>query len=147
MLVDSYFTAFSPTLSTYDGGSVIVRPLGQLSKITTRCTKFSWTKELSLCHKLNFCNPYIFATWWWKPLIFQTYIIWSNSIRSLKYLRSPTLGCNDIEIFISKDDKIVYNYFFGKLKIKVNRGFPWQTFLAALLMLYRQNWSWGPLVK
>ena len=40
-------------------------------------------KELSLCHKFNFCNPYIFATWWCKPLIFKTYIIWSNSIYSL----------------------------------------------------------------
>ena len=41
-------------------------------------------KELSLCHKFNFCNPYIFVTWWCKPLIFQTtlfdliaFIVWN----------------------------------------------------------------------
>ena len=44
-------------------------------------------KELSLCHKFNFCNPYIFATWWCKSLIFQSYIIWSNSITYIKGLR------------------------------------------------------------
>ena len=32
-------------------------------------------KELSLCHKLKFSNPYIFLTGWRRPLIFQTYII------------------------------------------------------------------------
>ena len=32
-------------------------------------------KELNHCHKLKFSNPYILATWWSKPLIFQTYII------------------------------------------------------------------------
>ena len=32
-------------------------------------------KELSFFHKLEFSNPYIFATGWRKPLIFQTYII------------------------------------------------------------------------
>ena len=36
------------------------------------------------------------AVWWWKPLIFQTYTIWSNIIHSLKYLRSTTSGCKDI---------------------------------------------------
>jgi len=30
------------------------------------------TKDLSLCHKPAVSNPDIFATWWWKPLIFQT---------------------------------------------------------------------------
>ena len=30
------------------------------------------TKELSLCHKLKFSNPYIFATWLCELLIFQT---------------------------------------------------------------------------
>jgi len=25
-------------------------------------------KELSFCHKLKFYNPYIFGTWWCKPL-------------------------------------------------------------------------------
>ena len=29
------------------------------------------TKEMSFCHKLKFSNPFIFATWWCKPLKFQ----------------------------------------------------------------------------
>ena len=53
-------------------------------------------KELSLCHKLGFSNPYIFGTQCRKPLIFQTYIIRSNRIHSLKYLRSTTLEYKDI---------------------------------------------------
>ena len=52
-------------------------------------------KKLRLCHKLKFSFPYIFATWWCKPLIFQTYIIWSNGINSLKYLRSVTSSSKD----------------------------------------------------
>ena len=32
----------------------------------------SRSKELSLCHKDKFFNPNIFATRWFKPLIFQT---------------------------------------------------------------------------
>ena len=42
-------------------------------------------KELTLCHKFNFWKTYNFVTWWCKPWIFQTYIIWSNSIHSSKY--------------------------------------------------------------
>ena len=34
--------------------------------------EFSCLKKLSLCHKLKCSNSYIFATWWCKPLIFQT---------------------------------------------------------------------------
>ena len=57
---------------------------GFLSDDITR-NKNKETKELSLCHKFSFCKTYIFATLWFKPLIFQTYIIWSTSIHSLKY--------------------------------------------------------------
>ena len=42
-------------------------------------------QELSLCHKFSFCKTYIFAALWCKPLIFQTYIMWSISFHSLKY--------------------------------------------------------------
>ena len=59
-------------------------------------------KELSLCHKLWFYNPYIFATGWRKPFIFQTYMIWANISHSLKYLSSMSLGCKDIGIIKSK---------------------------------------------
>ena len=48
-------------------------------------------KELSLCNKLKFSNPYILATWWTKSLIFKTQIFLYNRIQSLKYLRSTTL--------------------------------------------------------
>ena len=53
-------------------------------------------KELSLCHKSQFSNTYIFTTKWCKPLIFQTYTVWYNRSHSLKYLRSISLGCWDI---------------------------------------------------
>ena len=55
-------------------------------------------KELSCCNKLQLSNPHISATEWCKPLIFQTYIIWSNRNHSLKYQRYTTFGCKDIEI-------------------------------------------------
>ena len=55
-------------------------------------------KELSLCHKLKFSNPYIFAILKCISLIFQTQIISSNIIHSLKYLRSTTISCKDIGI-------------------------------------------------
>ena len=41
-------------------------------------------KELSFCHKLKFSNPYTFVTWWCKFVIFQTQIIKSSRIYSLK---------------------------------------------------------------
>ena len=53
-------------------------------------------KELSFCRKLWFYNPYIFGSQCRKSSIFQTYIIWSNRIHSLKYLRSTTLEFKDI---------------------------------------------------
>ena len=51
--------------------------------------------ELSLCHKLKFCNPYIFVTSKWKPMIFQTYYLIQQN---LKYLGTMTFGCKDIGI-------------------------------------------------
>ena len=55
-------------------------------------------KELSFGHKLKSSDSNIFATLWCKPLIFQTQILLSISINSLKYLRSTALGYKDIEI-------------------------------------------------
>ena len=54
--------------------------------------------ELSFCNKLKFSNHYSFATWWWKPLIFQTKTVWSKKINSLKYKRSRRMGCQVIGI-------------------------------------------------
>ena len=56
---------------------------------------FKGTEFLPQIHILK---SYIFLTWWRKPLIFQTIIIWSKMIDSLKYLRLPTLKCKDIGI-------------------------------------------------
>ena len=56
------------------------------------------TKEMSLCNKLKFSNSYIFASWWCKPIIFQTYVIRSNRIHSLKKQMSTTSGCKDTRI-------------------------------------------------
>ena len=71
---------------------------------------------MSFCHKLELSNPYIFATGWRKPLIFQTYMFWANRNHSLKYLRSTTLDCKNIGIrkskfvgktqFLYKDNKV-----------------------------------------
>ena len=47
-------------------------------------------KKLSLWDKIKYLNFNIFGTWCCKPLIFETQIIWSNRIHSLKYLRSAT---------------------------------------------------------
>ena len=55
-------------------------------------------KKQSICQEIKFSNPYIFPTWWCKPLLFQTKIIWSNRKLSLKCLRSIALGCKDIGI-------------------------------------------------
>ena len=83
-------------------------------------------KELSFCHKLEFSNPYIFATGWRKPLILQTYMIWSNRNHSLKYLRSMSLGCKDIGIgkskFVAKTQFLSFDIF--RIFIK-NRIFLW----------------------
>ena len=57
-----------------------------------------FAKELSLCHKLRFCNPYIFATQCRRPLIFQTmHSVRSNSL-SLKYQGFSPSGCQYIGI-------------------------------------------------
>ena len=52
-------------------------------------------KELTLCLKLKYSNSYIFKTWWYKPLIFWTQVIWFNRMHSLKYPRSTTFGSKD----------------------------------------------------
>ena len=49
--------------------------------------------ELSFGLKLKFSNPYIFATRYNKPLIFQTLAVQAYTIHSLKYLLSTTMSC------------------------------------------------------
>ena len=72
---------------------------------------------MSLYHKLKFSNPFIFTTWWCKALIFQTYIIRSNRIYSLTYLRSTTLGCiatiRDYTVSVCGKNKIFFCKFLS----------------------------------
>ena len=56
------------------------------------------SKELSLWNKIKYLNLNIFRTRCCKPLIFQTQIIWSNRIHTLKYLRYATFDSKDIVI-------------------------------------------------
>ena len=58
----------------------------------------NFTKELTLCHKLWFSNPYIFGFQRRKPLIFQTMTFDRSKNISLKYQRFTTLASKDIGI-------------------------------------------------
>ena len=65
------------------------------------------TKELSLCHKLWFSYPYIFATQCLRPHVFQNkYTVRSNNL-SLKYQRFTPSGSKDMGIkkfkFVTKN--------------------------------------------
>ena len=77
-------------------------------------TFFKLTKELSLWNKIKYLNLNIFRTRCCKPLIFQTQIILSNRIHSLKYLRSTTFGSKVIVIRVCGKDSIplFILYFF-----------------------------------
>ena len=73
--------------------------------VAHKCTNISVRFESNRCCKgikflsqLKLSNTDIFTIRWCKPLIFQTYIIWSNIIHSFKYKRSTTFGSKDIEI-------------------------------------------------
>jgi len=79
---------------------------------------FSITKELNFCHKFKFLESlHVCITWWCKPLIFQTKNIWSCMIYSLKYLRSTTLGLEDIGITIS--EFVTKTHFLYKLSKRI----------------------------
>ena len=69
------------------------------------------TKEI----EYKFSNPFVFATWRCKHLIFQIKIIWSNIIHSLKYLRSTTLGCEDI--WNRKSELVAKTQFISKMQV------------------------------
>ena len=65
-----------------------------------------WTlKGFSLCHKLGFSNPFIFAHCL-RPLIYQTMNFARSNIQSYKYQRFTLSGFKDIGIikleFVSK---------------------------------------------
>ena len=56
------------------------------------------TKELSLCHKLWFSNPYIFTTQCRRPDTFQTVNSVGSKNLSLKYQKFTPYGYKDIGI-------------------------------------------------
>ena len=73
-------------------------------------------KELSLYHTLKCSNPYILANCWCKLLKFQTLIIWSNKIHSLKYLRSQdckirVCGKDSISLIIFNKETLVSLFY------------------------------------
>ena len=70
---------------------------------------FAALKELSLWNKIKYLNLNIFRARCCKSLIFQTQIIWSNRIHSLKYLRSTTFGSKDK--VIRKSEFVAKNQF------------------------------------
>ena len=70
---------------------------------------FAALKELSLWNKIKYLNLNIFRARCCKSLIFQTQIIWSNRINSLKYLRSTTFGSKDK--VIRKSEFVAKNRF------------------------------------
>ena len=71
---------------------------------------------MSIWNKIKYLNLNIFRTRCCKPLIFQTLIIWSNRIHSLKYLRSATFCSKDIVIrkskFVAKTQFLLRKVFY-----------------------------------
>ena len=68
----------------------------------------SETKELSLSHKLWFSNPYIFATQFLVPYIFETkYTVRSNNL-SLKYQSLTPSGSEDTGILVCDKNSIPF---------------------------------------
>ena len=55
-------------------------------------------KELSLCHKFRFSNPYIISTQCRIPLIFQTFNYVRSNNASLKNQKITSSDCKDIGI-------------------------------------------------
>ena len=81
---------------------------------------FRWfSKGIESLPQTLILYPYIFGTQCRKSLIFQTCIIWSNRIHSLKYLRSTTLESEDIGFrkaeFVAKTQFLLQK--FNVLKI------------------------------
>ena len=62
-----------------------------------------------------------------EALIFQTKIIWSNIIQSLKYLRPTTPGCKDIGIkrlaFVAKTQLFHVMEYFWQRKEATDRQY------------------------
>ena len=84
-------------------------------------------KELSLCHKFRFSDPYIFAIRCFRPFISQTVNYVGPNNLSLKYKRFTPSGYKDIEIrkfeFVTKTQFLwwitkKYLNYGGQIKLK-----------------------------
>ena len=98
---------------------------------------------MSLWNKIKYLNLNIFRTRFCKPLIFQTQIIWSNRIHSLKYVRSATFGSKDIVIkkseFVAKTQFLCEKNWCFSLE---NTTF-WIVFNISHIILYNMdNMGW-----
>ena len=58
-----------------------------MNKPEARNVNIKWGKELNFCHKLNFSNPYIFATRCRRPLIYEI----NERIAKIKDLKNLSL--------------------------------------------------------
>ena len=65
------------------------RHLRMISKVVVCSNKH---KGIEFLEQNKYLNPNVCRTSCCKPLIFQTQIIWSDRIHSLKYQRSTTIG-------------------------------------------------------
>ena len=141
----SSFTAWWRSVENYSFIILFTETLNRNKKfwfihnlITMRPTPIVVSKELSLWNKIKYLNLNIFRTRCCKPLIFQTQIIWSNKIHSLKYLRSATFGSKDIVIrkseFVAKTQFLwpccwignILNLHFAIFKMVQNNLRSWQ---------------------
>ena len=92
---------------------------------------------LTNCFPIWICALFLITVYRCKVMVFTSITdLWFPQQREVRLLNVPLrqlskitncsvkfLGKNS-RIFISKDDKIVYNYFFGKSKMLLNHGFP-----------------------
>ena len=78
---------------SYFSVSVLLQYILKLNLSASERFKSKIEKELSFCTNLSFQIPVTL-----NPVIFQTLLSWSNTIYSLKYLRSTTLFCKDIGV-------------------------------------------------
>ena len=79
LYIQLYITNYVYYIYTTIVSTYITVPESSSSKLD----RMSRSKELSFCHKFKFSNPYIFATRWCKPMIFQNYQVYD--IRLLRY--------------------------------------------------------------
>ena len=95
---------------------------------------------MSFWNKIKYVNLNIFRSRCCKPMIFQTQIIWSNRIHSLKYLRSATLGCKDT--VIKNSEFVAKTQFLKRKDVKTMRNFAtkkMRQFRKIKNFLYKRN--------